>query len=100
YITEVAERIRQRLANNSEPPADVEEHCRALAYQEMMSLIRDDLQAFGITFESWFSEASLLSSKAVERVLEDLKSRRLLFEQEGAWWFRSSSFGDEKDRVV
>ncbi|HEY6083781.1 MAG TPA: arginine--tRNA ligase, partial [Nitrospira sp.] len=100
YITEVAERIRQRLANNSEPPADVEEHCRALAYQEMMSLIRDDLQAFGITFESWFSEASLLSSKAVERVLEDLKSRRLLFEQDGAWWFRSSSFGDEKDRVV
>ncbi len=37
---------------------------------------------------------------AVERVLDELKSRHLVFEQEGAWWFRSSAFGDEKDRVV
>jgi arginyl-tRNA synthetase len=49
---------------------------------------------------SWFSEASLLSSQSVERVLDELKSRGLVFEQEGAWWFRSTSFGDEKDRVV
>jgi arginyl-tRNA synthetase len=71
-----------------------------LAYQELLNLIRDDLKAFGIEFKSWFSEASLLSSNAVARVLEELKSRQLLFEQEGAWWFRSSTFGDEKDRVV
>ena len=66
----------------------------------MLAQIREDLNSFGIEFQSWFSEASLLESKAVEEVLDELKSRDLLFEQEGAWWFRSSAFGDEKDRVV
>jgi len=101
YITAVAERIKQQLGDRSTlAPAELEERCRTTAYQELLNLIRSDLKAFGIEFQSWFSEASLLSSNAVERVLEELKSRRLLFEQEGAWWFRSSSFGDEKDRVV
>jgi arginyl-tRNA synthetase len=102
YITVVAERVRQQLGDTAAEmvSADVEERCRALAYQELLGLIRDDLKSFGIEFQSWFSEASLLTSNAVERVLEELKSRQLLFEQEGAWWFRSSTFGDEKDRVV
>ncbi len=78
----------------------LEERCQTLAYQELLALIRDDLQSFGIEFASWFSEASLLSSQSVERVLDELKSRGLLFEQDGAWWFRSTAFGDEKDRVV
>ncbi len=101
YISEVAERIRPQLAA-LEGQADhlVEERCRVLAYAELLALIKEDLQSFGIQFQSWFSEASLLESKSVERVLDELKSRGLLFEQEGAWWFRSSAFGDEKDRVV
>ncbi|TKS59792.1 MAG: arginine--tRNA ligase [Nitrospira sp.] len=102
YITAVAERIKQQLGDvaGGLESADLEARCRALAYQELLGLIRDDLKLFGIEFHSWFSEASLLESKAVERVLDELRSRRLLFEQEGAWWFRSSMFGDEKDRVV
>ncbi|MGQ0665814.1 MAG: arginine--tRNA ligase [Nitrospiraceae bacterium] len=102
YITAVAERIKRQLGDAAKEvaPAELEARCRALAYQELLGLIRDDLKSFGIEFESWFSEASLLESKTVERVLDELKSRHLLFEQEGAWWFRSSTFGDEKDRVV
>jgi arginyl-tRNA synthetase len=102
YITAVAERIKQQLDDAAGGPArsDLEARCRAFAYQELLGLIRDDLKSFGIEFQSWFSEASLLESKAVERVLDELRSRQLLFEQEGAWWFRSSTFGDEKDRVV
>src|SRR5262245_40177747 len=101
YITAVAERIKQRAKDLSgKDPAELEERCRQLAYQELLTLIRDDLKSFGIEFESWFSEASLLSSHTVERVLQELKDRHLLFEQDGAWWFRSSAFGDEKDRVV
>lgn len=102
YITAVAERVKQHLGDTLAglSPAEVEERCRALAYQELLGLIRDDLKSFGIEFQSWFSEASLLMSHAVERVLDELTSRQLLFEQEGAWWFRSSAFGDEKDRVV
>lgn len=102
YITAVAERLKRELGDALAglSPGEVEERCRALAYQELLGLIREDLKSFGIEFQSWFSEASLLTSHAVERVLGELTSRQLLFEQEGAWWFRSSAFGDEKDRVV
>ena len=102
YITAVAERVKQQLGAEltGRPLSEVEERCRTFAYQELLSLIREDLKSFGIEFESWFSEASLLNSGAVQRVLDELKSQQFLFEQEGAWWFRSSAFGDEKDRVV
>jgi arginyl-tRNA synthetase len=102
YITAVAEQIKKQLGDTAkdQAPAEIEEQCRMFAYREMLAQIREDLNSFGIEFQSWFSEASLLESKAVEQVLDELKSRGLLFEQEGAWWFRSSAFGDEKDRVV
>ncbi len=102
YITAVAERVKQQLGPElaGRAATEVEERCRTFAYQELLSLIREDLKSFGIEFESWFSEASLVNSGAVQRVLDELKSQQFLFEQEGAWWFRSSAFGDEKDRVV
>ena len=102
YITAVAERVKEQIGPEltGRAATEVEERCRTFAYQELLSLIREDLKSFGIEFESWFSEASLVSSGAVQRVLDELKSQEFLFEQEGAWWFRSSVFGDEKDRVV
>ncbi|WP_455376869.1 arginine--tRNA ligase [Petrachloros mirabilis] len=102
YITAVAERIKSNLGQTLAglSSGEIEERCRVLAYDELLGLIRDDLKSLGIEFQSWFSEASLLTSKSVERVLDELKSRQLLFEQDGASWFRSSVFGDEKDRVV
>ena len=102
YVTAVAERIKGKLggAPGHSAPADLEDQCRTLAYQEMLGLIREDLTSFGVEFQSWFSEASLHESQAVEQVLDELKSRGLLLEQDGALWFRSSVFGDEKDRVV
>ncbi|GKS66097.1 arginine--tRNA ligase [Nitrospira sp.] len=102
YITEVAQHIKEQLDQVAAdmPPEDLETRCRTLAYHELIGRIRDDLTVFGIEIQSWFSEASLLESKAVERALDELKARDLLFEQDGAWWFRSSKYGDEKDRVV
>ena len=102
YITAVAERVKQQLGPEltGRAATEVEERCRTFAYQELLGLIREDLKSFGIEFESWFSEAALVNSGAVQRVLDELKSKQFLFEQEGAWWFRSSAFGDEKDRVV
>jgi arginyl-tRNA synthetase len=102
YITAVAERVKQQLGPElaGRTATEVEERCRTFANRELLSLIREDLKSFGVEFESWFSEASLVSSGAVQRVLDELKSQQFLFEQEGAWWFRSSAFGDEKDRVV
>ena len=80
YITEVAQRIKEELdqvAADLTPDA-LEARCRALAYQELIGRIRDDLTVFGIEIQSWFSETSLLQSKAVERALDELKARDLL----------------------
>lgn len=102
YIRAVAARVKaeQGVALLSLPVGDAEQRSKEFAYRELLALIRQDLETFGITFESWFSEASLLSSGAVEQVLSELRGRDLLFDQDGAQWFRSSAFGDEKDRVV
>ncbi|NOX77055.1 MAG: arginine--tRNA ligase [Gammaproteobacteria bacterium] len=62
--------------------------------------IRRDLEGFGVVYEKWFSERSLTESGAVARAIERLKDANYLYEKDGAWWFRSTDFGDEKDRVV
>lgn len=102
YITAVAQQLKEQLDRMAGglTPADLEARCLSLAYQKLLGLIRDDLLSFGIEIQSWFSEASLLESNAIERAMDELKARDLLFQQEGAWWFRASRYGDEKDRVV
>lgn len=60
--------------------------------------IREDLGEFGVHYTTWFSEASL--SEDIEQALERLQARGHLYEKEGALWFRSTTFGDDKDRVV
>ncbi len=67
---------------------------------EQLGDCRSDLLEFGVTFDSWFSEKSLFESGLVERVIETLENSGHLFRREGAKWFRSTEFGDEKDRVV
>jgi len=98
---------------------DKEEHIDALidrakallgkdGYREVFDLglnvilddIRDDLGLFGVRYENWYSERSLVESGKVEAVIEKLKAAGHLYEKGGAWWFKSTDFGDEKDRVV
>jgi arginyl-tRNA synthetase len=67
---------------------------------ELVAEIRNDLAGFGVEYEDWFSERSLFDSDAVERALAQLDASGYLYEHEGAKWFRSTEFGDEKDRVV
>ncbi len=62
--------------------------------------IRRDLEEFGVVYDEWFSERSLTESGAVERAIGRLKKSGHVYEQEGALWFRSTDYGDEKDRVV
>jgi len=62
--------------------------------------IRDDLSLFGIDYQEWYSERSLTESGAVNKVIDRLREAGFLYEKTGAWWFRSTDFGDEKDRVV
>lgn len=71
-----------------------------IAYDQIMSGIKEDLALAGIRFDSWFSESSLFADSKVEQSVSELRSKGYIYEDEGAVWFRSSAFGDEKDRVV
>lgn len=62
--------------------------------------IRDDLSLFGVDYQEWYSERSLTESGAVNKVIERLRAADQVYEKAGALWFRSTEFGDEKDRVV
>lgn len=62
--------------------------------------IRVDLEQFGVSYDQWFSERALVDSSAIDEAVKVLKANGKLYEKEGAWWFRSSDDGDEKDRVV
>ncbi|OGW40752.1 MAG: arginine--tRNA ligase [Nitrospirae bacterium GWD2_57_9] len=66
----------------------------------MLADIRTDLDSFGVRFDVWFSEASLLKDGSVRRSLDELLESRNCYEQDGALWLRSTTFGDDKDRVV
>ncbi|MEW5973413.1 MAG: arginine--tRNA ligase [Pseudomonadota bacterium] len=71
-----------------------------LGLNDILDDIRDDLEGFGVRFEHWYSERGLAERGAVNRAIEQLRERGHIYEQEGALWFRSTDFGDEKDRVV
>jgi arginyl-tRNA synthetase len=66
----------------------------------VLGWIRRDLASFGVSFDRWFSEKSLYTAGRWEEVVAELKKKNLLFTEDDALWFRSSRFGDEKDRVV
>ena len=68
------------------------------ALNAILDDIQDDLAEFGVTFNQWFSEASL--TEKIEEALQTLDQRGYLYEQDGNIWFKSTEFGDEKDRVV
>jgi len=70
------------------------------ALNSILADIREDLLEFGVIYDEWFSENSLVTSGAIDRAVGRLKVSGHLYEENGAWWFRSTDFGDEKDRVV
>ena len=82
------------------PEGEAASLCAAFGREEVLGWIQRDLAAFGVTFDRWFSERSLLERGEVGATLDFLRGRGHLDEREGALWFRSSAFGDDKDRVL
>nr|Q31J79.1 RecName: Full=Arginine--tRNA ligase; AltName: Full=Arginyl-tRNA synthetase; Short=ArgRS [Hydrogenovibrio crunogenus XCL-2] len=80
-----------------------DEHYRVVfdkALDAILGDIREDLAEFGVEFENWFSERSLMDSGVIDAALEKLQAAGKIYEKKGALWFKSSEYGDEKDRVV
>ncbi len=102
YIREIAGKIsRENLA----ALADMEEEeaidwCARFAMPLMLAEIREDLESFGVTFDRWFSEQALYDDSRVDEAIEQFKGQGLVYEKDGALWFKTSDYGDEKDRVV
>lgn len=71
-----------------------------LALEEKLAYIRTTLEAFGIYYDVWYSEKNLHESGQVARVIEELSRQGYIYEKEGAYWFKTTAFGDEKDEVV
>jgi arginyl-tRNA synthetase len=82
------------------PEAEAVTLCAKFAADRILTGIQDDLIAFGISFDNWFSEQSLYDSGTVEAVIQRCKTQGKVYEDDGALWFRTEDFGDEKDRVV
>ncbi len=73
---------------------------REYGLERELEKLKKDLKEFGVEFDVWFSETSLYQSNKIDNVLAKLKERGETFEQDGATWFRSTTYGDDKDRVL
>lgn len=102
YIEEIAQAFAKNHGNKYlkvpfEKCADVFGN---FGKEAMLADIRTDLDAFGVRFDTWFSEGSLLADGSVQKSIEELKERGHAYEQDGALWLRSTVFRDDKDRVI
>ncbi len=110
YIRDIALEISQLIVNEppvkmgdyllTKPEAEAVDTCAKYAADKILQGIKDDLADFGVGFDRWFSEQSLYDSGKVQDAIKDFKERDVIYEKDGALWFKTESFGDEKDRVV
>ena len=101
YINQIAESVKAKHPEVL-TLAEVEatEACRAAGVEMMFGEIKQSLEEFGVVFDVYFHENSLYESGAVSKAIDRLRNLGHIFEEDGAIWLRSSSFGDDRDRVV
>ena len=102
YIQEIADRVLAETALDilSMPDDEAQEAFRAAGVDLMFGEIRESLHDFGVDFDVYFHENSLYESGAVDKAISRLRALGHIFEEDGAIWLRSSTFGDDRDRVV
>lgn len=107
YVKELAQQIIERDGDKwlSVDPDERRHEFREMGYKAMMENVKETLEIFGNHFDTWFSERSLFvadeeGKTKVDRAFEVMKDKGYIFEQDGATYFRSTAFGDEKDRVL
>ncbi len=102
YVRELAMEARQRWGEKflSEPRDAAAAFFSQYGGENLLATIRDDLSRFGIGFDSFVSEKDLRARGEVEKTIALLASRNMLYEHEGARWFKSTAYGDDKDRPL
>jgi arginyl-tRNA synthetase len=102
YVVDVARSVKDRFGDKflREDRTAAVEYFSRYGGEKLLETIRRQLGDFGIEFDSFFSEEALRERSEVVQSMELLRQRGLLYAQDGAQWFRSTEFGDDKDRTV
>ncbi|HBY56842.1 MAG TPA: arginine--tRNA ligase [Candidatus Atribacteria bacterium] len=102
YIVDIAKEVIDKFQDKYKGRDDQEsrEFFKEFTLRKILEGIKKDLKDFGVEFDVWFSERSLYEQNKLQEVMELLKQRGFLYKKEGAFWLKTTVFGDEKDRVV
>ena len=100
YISDLGKRLVERQGRQVLDGPKAQDAARNFGAQELTKVIRGELDRFGVQFNEWFPQSSLRDGGYLDQSLDLLKKRGYLYESEGAWWLKSTDFGDDKDRVV
>ena len=102
YIADIANEVIAKFGDRylDTPDDEAISDLADYAADKILQEIKEDLQDFGVTFDEWFSEKTLFKTNKISEATEELKKKRFLYEKDGAFWFKTTAFGDEKDRVV
>ena len=102
YIRVMAQKLMDQQGIKT--PADLDQQSdasfREFGVKYLMDMIKKDLEDFGVHFDIWSYQSKIANPKAIEELLADLRSKGFIYDSEGAWWFKSTLWGDDKDRVV
>lgn len=99
YMVDIARDFLGRFGDSLKGSSDLLRFTR-FAADSIMEGIKKDLEDFGVRFDVFYSESTLFERGLVQETIEGLKSRGVIYEEEGALWFRTTAFGDDKDRVL
>lgn len=99
YVADIAKDFKKKFRKKYIDTTDITVF-REFGLKWLLSDIRNDLKDFGVKFNVWYSQKTLRKSGKVEAVVNILKEKGYIYENEGAVWFKSTAFGDDKDRVV
>ncbi len=102
YLADIANEVIAKFGDRylDTPDDEAISDLADYAADKILQEIKEDLQDFGVTFDEWFSEKSLFKNNKISEATEELKKKRFIYEKDGAFWFKTTAFGDEKDRVV
>lgn len=100
YVADIAAKLLEAKGKEFLPEPGAEEIARKFGAGYLTEVIRGELDTFGVRFDEWHPQSSLEEKGFLQETLDLLKRQGHLYESEGAWWLKSTAFGDDKDRVV
>jgi len=100
YIQELATEIAQKTTLEGLDIHDAIDLLSNLGKDKMLEELKEDLANFRVHFDRWYNESDLYASGKIDHTIKLIEKRGLLFEKDGALWIKTSSFGDDKDRVL